>query len=131
MEKFKVLMVVLLGTAALLMTGCASTPKAPEAKSTAVFQQPIEKVQKAAVDAMVVTGFDVTKQEATYVEGFRPRKVGLFVGSGGETVGIWLSSIAPDKTEVKVNTAKSFVGYVGQKEWDQEILAEMTKSLVK
>ena len=113
------------------MTGCASTPKASDAKASAVFQQPIDKVQKASVDALTVTGFDIKKQEPAYVEGYRPRKVGLFVGSGGETVGIWLTATAPDKTEVKVKTARSFVGGAGQKNWDDEVMAGITKTLGK
>lgn len=114
-----------------LMVGCASTPKAADAKVGAVFQQPIDKVQKASADALTVTGFDVKKQEATYVEGYRPRKVGLFVGSGGETVGIWLASLAPDRTEVKVKTARTFAGGAGQKNWDNDVMAEITRSLGK
>lgn len=114
-----------------LVAGCASTPVASDATPQTVFPQPIEQVQKAAVDALVVTGFDVTKQEPTYVEGFRRRKVGLFVGSGGETVGVWLTEQGPNKTEVKVDTAKSFAGIVGQKTWDTEILNEISKSLTK
>ena len=86
-------------------------------------------MQKAAVDALTVTGFDIKKQEPTYVEGYRPHKVGLFVGSGGETVGIWLTAQGADKTEVKVRTAKSLVGALGQKNWDDQVLAEMAKSL--
>ena len=81
------------------------------------------------MDALVVTGFDVTKQDPTYVEGFRPRKIGFFVGSGGETVGIWLATKGPNQTEVRIDTAKSFAGYAGQKNWDTEILNEMKKSL--
>lgn len=123
--------VIILGLLLAVTAGCASTPVASDATSMAVFQQPIERVQKAAVDALVVTGFDVSKQERTYVEGFRPRKVGLFVGSGGETVGIWLAEQEPNETSVRVDTAKSFVGIVGQKNWDTEILNEMTKSLTK
>ncbi len=122
---------ILLILASALVAGCASTPVARDATPTTVFQQPIERVQKAAVDALVVTGFDVTKQEPTYVEGSRPRKVGLFVGSGGETVGIWLAEQGPNKTEVRVETAKSFVGIVGQKNWDTEILNEISKSLAQ
>lgn len=114
-----------------LVAGCASTPVASDATRQTVFPQPIERVQKAVVDALVVTGFDVTKQEPTYVEGFRPRKVGFFVGSGGETVGVWLTEEGPNKTAVKVDTAKSLVGIVGQKTWDAEIFNEMSKSLTK
>jgi len=131
MQKYTFLQMILLTLASALVSGCASTPVAQDATPMTVFQQPIEQVQKAAVDALVVTGFNVTKQEPTYVEGFRPRKVGFFVGSGGETVGIWLASQGPNKTEVRVDTAKSFVGIVGQKNWDAEILNEMTKSLTK
>lgn len=123
--------IILLGLVSALVVGCASTPVAGDAAPIAVFQQPIEPVQKAAVDALVVTGFDVTKQEPAYVEGFRPRKVGFFVGSGGETVGIWLAEQGPNKTEARVDTAKSLVGIVGQKNWDAEILSEMRKSLTQ
>lgn len=131
MKMRAVIRIMLLGMSLALMSGCASTPVASDAKSTTVFQHPIAQVQKAAVDALVVTGFDITKQEPTYVEGFRPRKVGLFVGSGGETVGVWLTAQGPTKTEVKVDTAKSLVGIAGQKSWDTEILSEMTKSVTK
>ena len=123
----------ILGLAGLLtlMTGCASTPKVTDAKVSAVFQQPIDKVQKVSVDALTVTGFDIKKQEPTYVEGYRPHKIGFFVGSGGETVGLWLAALAPDKTEVKVTTSKSVVGIAGQKNWDDAVMAELTKTLGK
>ncbi|MFA4846345.1 MAG: hypothetical protein WC654_07375 [Patescibacteria group bacterium] len=131
MKKRAFVQMILLCLASALVAGCASTPVARDVTPMTVFQQPIERVQKAAVDALVVTGFDVTKQEPTYVEGFRPRKVGLFVGSGGETVGIWLAEQGRNKTGVRVDTAKSFVGIVGQKNWDTEILNEMNKSLTQ
>ena len=131
MKRRAVIQVMLLGMSLALMAGCASTPVASDATPTTVFQQPVEQVRKAAMDALVVTGFDITKQEPTYVEGFRPRKVGFFVGSGGETVGVWLTAQGPNTTEVKVDTAKSLAGIVGQKNWDTEILSEMTQSLTK
>ena len=114
-----------------LMVGCSSTPKVADAKAGSVFQQPIEKTQKASVDALTVIGFDIKKQEPTYVEGTRPRKIGLIVGSGGETVGVWLTATSPERTEVKVKTAKTFVGGAGQKNWDSAVLDEMTKTLGK
>ncbi|NOT54974.1 MAG: hypothetical protein HOP18_10245 [Deltaproteobacteria bacterium] len=101
------------------------------AQAGTVFAQPVEKTQKAAVDALVVLGFEIKKTEPLHIEGYRPHKVGLFVGSGGETAGVWLESIGADQTRVVVDTAKSFVGIVGQKNWDSEILAEMSKALSK
>lgn len=94
-----------------------------------IYNKPEAVVQKAAVDALVANGFVISKSDAEYVEGARPHKVGLLVGSGGESAGVWLSSLGGDKTSVKVSTAKSFAGMAGQKDWDKEIIADMDKSI--
>jgi hypothetical protein len=125
----------LLGLALLLcggvvLAGCAATPVRPDTQGV-VFQSPTDVVQQAAVDALVVTGFDIKKSEPLYVEGFRPRKVGLFVGSGGETAGVWLEPLEAARTRVRVDTAKTVLGIAGQKNWDTAILEEMEKSLGK
>lgn len=114
-----------------LLTGCASTPALKKAGPGTMFQQPIATVQKAAVEALSATGFNVTKQQPTYVEGKRPRKVGLFVGSGGETVGVWLTARGSGATEVKIDTAKTFAGYAGQKSWNDQIFAKMRQLLTQ
>jgi hypothetical protein len=108
--------------------GCSATPTRPE-KGGVVFDHPPGAVHKASLDAMTANGFEIQKEEPLYVEGYRPRKMGAFVGSGGETAGIWLEMVPPDKTRVLVATAKSFVGIAGQKIWDEELLAAMRKSL--
>jgi hypothetical protein len=113
-----------------LLVACASTPALPEAAGV-VFAQPLEKTRQGAVDALVVLGFDLKKQDPAYIEGFRPRKIGLFVGSGGETVGVWLEPVGDQQTRVRVDTAKSLAGIVGQKNWDAEVLAQMEKTLGK
>lgn len=114
----------------LTLAGCSSTPTKPgDATPSVIYDKAEATVQKAAVDALVANGFVVSKSGAEYVEGARPHKMGALVGSGGESAGIWLSSLGADKTSVKVSTAKSFVGMMGQKDWDKEILAEMDKSI--
>lgn len=97
----------------------------------ATFNQPLPAVKNAALDALSTTGFDVEKNESNYVQGFRPHKIGLFVGSGGETVGVWFEPTSERSTKVKVDTARSFVGIVGQKPWNAEILSEMQKALAE
>ena len=129
-QRMKALTAVFLLLGLQALAGCSSTPVQPEMEGV-VFESPTEVVQKAGIDALVVTGFDVEKVEPLYIEGFRPRKIGLLVGSGGETVGIWLENLGPSKTRVRVDTAKSFVGIVGQKNWNTEVLAEMIKTLRK
>jgi len=121
-------LIVALLLALLPLAGCASTPSAP-VYAGPTFAKPIEEVRKAAVNALVVTGFDIEKNEPLYVEGFKPRKIGLIVGSGGETVGIWLESLDPGQTRVRINTAKSSFGILGQKSWNAEVLAAMEREL--
>lgn len=131
MKCFPVIKISSFAIVAMLSTGCASTPDIGDASNATVFPHPIVKVQKASVAALAETGFDVTKQEPTYVEGFRPRKVGLAVGSGGETAGIWLTAQSEEKTEVKVDTAKSLVGIAGQQSWNDEIISAIRKALAR
>lgn len=112
------------------LVGCASTsnPSASGGPGT-VFNQPLAKTQRAAVDALVVIGCDIKKQEPTFVEGHRPLKMGLVVGSGNETVKVSLTEAAPQKTGVNVKTEKAMLGLAGQKDWSQKVIDEMTKSL--
>ncbi|HEY4144082.1 hypothetical protein [Pinirhizobacter sp.] len=114
----------------LVLAGCSATPTRPTQKLPGVvYNKPEATVQKAAVDALVANGFVIDKSEGEYIEGARPHKFGAVVGSGGESAGVWLSSVASDKTAVKVSTAKSMLGIVGQKNWDKEIIAAMDSSL--
>ena len=114
----------------LAVVGCSATPTKPtDTAPSFVYTKPETTVQKAAIDALVANGFVISKSDAEYVEGARPHKMGLLVGSGGESAGVWLSPLGTDKTSVKVDTAKSFAGMAGQKSWDKEIIAEMDKSV--
>ena len=95
----------------------------------ATFDQPMTAVHKAAVDALTVIGCTIKKEDPAYVEGKRERKIGAFVGSGGETVSVTLSDAGAGKVRVDIRTARTFVGGAGQKNWDQPVLDEMTKEL--
>ena len=114
----------------MLLTGCAYSPKQSSASKGVVFNYSIEMTQKAAVEALEVKGFDVTKSDSTHVEGFNPRKINYGVAYGGETVGIWPESLGTN-TVVRVSTAKSVLGIDGQKEWDREIVLAMKNILAK
>ena len=86
-------------------------------------------VHKAAADALAVIGCEIKKDEPNLVEGVRTRKVGVFVGSGGETVVVSIAVQAEGKTNVDIRTKRTFVGGAGQKNWDQPVLDEIRKSL--
>ena len=142
----------LLLLSALCLEGCTSMPpspaslapetawkyKTPEAilkhedvkgKPPQVFPKPIAEVRNAAVRALNFVGCEVKTQEAYYVSGRRPNKWGFFVGSGGETVEVMLHPSSSEETHVWVDTDLSFIGIAGQKDWNNEVLAEMRNLL--
>ena len=121
---------LLFATTALALGACSATPDKPsDAQPGVVYNKPIADVQKAALNALASNGFEITKSGADYVEGSRPHKMGLLVGSGGETAGVWLTAVSATSTSVKVDTAKSFAGMAGQKSWDTEIIAAMDSNV--
>jgi len=103
----------------------APTPAKPGAQGI-VFRRTADDVQKAAANALVMTGFEVTKEEPLYVEGAR-RALGILPA---ETVGVRLESLGPSRTRVRIETAKSAIS-IGQKNWDAAVLEEMEKALGK
>jgi len=125
------------------MFGCASTPqegavakkdypKPPDHAKTAVVHHPMAAAHKAAENSLAVSGFTkIGKNYDGFIEAERPRHMGLFIGSGGEICRIWLNPTNNDETEVKVDSVKTFVGMVGQKEWDSTVLAEIVRDLNK
>ena len=127
--KFTNLMICFSFAFLFMLSSCASKPVMVDAQDNTVFDYNLSQVKEAAKNALIENGFEITKEESAYLEGYRPHKIGLFVGSGGETVGVWLKKLGPNKTEVKIDTAKSFLGLAGQKDWSIDILYFMTKSL--
>ena len=100
-----------------------------------MFNAAPDAVKKAAVIALVANGFNVTKQDARYIEGTRPRP-GPPVPStprwrewwglaGGETTAIWIEALDDTTSRVHVDTVKTFLGLAGQQNWDSEIIIEI------
>ena len=93
-----------------------------------VVAYPIKDVMKAAKKAVRRYGCDIKKENRDYLECTRSREIGVFVGSGGEKVKVWLSKKG-DGTRVKINTGKGFVGRLGKKNWSTPIFNAMVKRL--
>ena len=98
-------------------------------KPATTFAQPLARVNAAAARALVSVGCVVKRQEPYFASGFRPQKMGLFVGSGGETVKIFMLPQGDKATNVWVDTDKSFVGLAGQQDWNKQVLAELSNLL--
>ena len=71
---------------------------------------------------------NIKKETPGYLECTRPRKIGVFVGSGGEKVKVRLRKNASG-TLVEINTGKGMMGRLGKKNWSTPIFNEMTKIL--
>lgn len=107
----------------------AASPNAPKNAVSATFNAPLSRTHDAAVEAAKQSGFEIGAASTdTFVTGPRPRKIGLVVGSGGETINIALKSMG-DSTQVTVWTKRTFVGGAGQKDWDAPVIAAMKAQL--
>jgi hypothetical protein len=132
-----------LAAALVLVAGCASTPhhatpltqeqilQQPDVKDKppVIFHKGLEEVRRAGVRALNFVGCKLDVQEPLFLSGERPRKFGLFVGSGGEIVKIFLYPESENETHVWVDTDLTFVGMAGQQGWNKQVIEEMTTIL--
>jgi hypothetical protein len=144
-----------MSAALLLLAGCSSAPKNQASSQESVgqvssggltkeeiltqsdvkghtpvvFPKGVEQVRQVGVRALTFVGCEIKKQESFFVSGHRPNKMGLLVGSGGETVNVYLYPQSDNETQVWVKTHKSFVGLAGQQGWDKQVIDQMTQLL--
>ena len=76
----------------------------------AVYQAPIAKVREAGIRALTFVGCKMKINEPYHLRGRRPNKMGLLVGSGGESVEIFLYPKSENETQVWVDTDMSVTG---------------------
>lgn len=93
-----------------------------------VFSAPIDRVREAGLRALTFVGCKIEEQQPFYLRGERPQKIGLFVGSGGETVEVFLLPQG-EGTQVWVDTDLQFVGIAGQQQWTEQTIGEMRRIL--
>jgi hypothetical protein len=89
---------------------------------------PMNQVLEAAKLAMATYGCDIKKEKPDSVECTRSRRMGVFMGSGGEKVTVRVTSKGAE-TQVVVKTGKGFVGRLAKKNWSTPIFNEILKNL--
>ena len=94
-----------------------------------VFSASLDDTRKAAVSGLKKNGFLIKDDSGNTITGERPNRIGLLIGSGGEKISVELKTLGDMSTEARVKTKKTFVGYAGQKNWDDEVIAAMTSAL--
>lgn len=107
----------------------AESESANEKGKSAVYAADLKTTRDAAIAALKLTGFDIKSSEDTLITGSRPHKMGLVVGSGGEKISVRLAAEGETSTKARVRTEKTFVGFAGQKNWDDAVINAMNESL--
>ena len=95
--------------------------------TTAVVTATPLAVHDAALQALAGIGCEVKKDTADIIEGKRPNKIGLAVGSGGEKLVVTIKDVGNGRTEFKVTTKKTLLGIAGQKRWNDEVAAKVAE----
>ncbi len=107
-------------------------PGKEKGKQERFFAFPLAKVKEAVIDAMKGAEFEVKKDSGNELEAKRKRHVGVFVGSGGETLVAQFKEAEEGGvkgTRVVAETKKGFVGRAGQKSWTNAVLDEAERIL--
>ncbi|MDD2737071.1 MAG: hypothetical protein PHF56_24315 [Desulfuromonadaceae bacterium] len=81
----------------------------------------------------VIVAVDATLEETTEttLKAQRNRHIGLFVGSGGEELGIKLQPVDANNTFATITTKTGLVGGAGQRAWSCEIVDKMAQMAAK
>jgi hypothetical protein len=87
----------------------------------AMFANSPEDVQKAVMQALIALGFKIEDSGPEHVHGQRP--------PGMETARVWIEPAGEGRARVIVETDKSGFGVIFQKNWNDEILAQIEKNL--
>lgn len=107
--------------------GCASTEiKSGKEKGLQkrFYEAPLPKVKEALLGALAALEFNVKKDTGNEISAQKSRHMGVFVGSGGETLNLKLAEGEEDGkkgTVVEGETKKGFVGRAGQKSWTNAV----------
>jgi len=112
--------------------GAEMKPGKEKGKQERFFAFPLAKVKEAVIDAMKGAEFEVKKDSGNELEAKRKRHIGVFVGSGGETLVAQFKEAEEGGvkgTRVTAETKKGFVGRAGQKSWANTILDEAERIL--
>lgn len=94
-------------------------------KQERFFAYPVDKVKAAVVDGLKAIEFEVKEEKGNQMEAHHKRHVGMFVGSGGETLVVEFAEAKEGETagtKVMAETKKGFVGRAGQKSWSNAVL---------
>ena len=116
----------------LLLTGCATQSRVAnmqgQGKKT-VFDAPYDAVWRAAIDAAQAGDLDVraTDKQRGYIGATR----GMRMETMGENVGVWLTSVTPNRTQVEVVSRQAGLPMLWFKNWENQILNGIAANLTR
>jgi outer membrane murein-binding lipoprotein Lpp len=115
-----------------VLAGCASPAKVAQMEGRGerqVLNAPYEPVWRAAVDAAQISGLEI--QSADAASGYIATRRGIRPGTTGENVGIWVTRIGPDQTQVEVVSRSAGPPRPLTRNWERRILNAMEANLTR
>jgi hypothetical protein len=106
----------------LLATGCTAT-------AIRSYDEPLAYTRFAAQEACSAAGFQLTRVEATEVQGERPTRFGLLVGQGNEHIRVRMVEAA-SRTNVEITSRKRFIGFLAGRHHHERVASDLDSYLV-
>jgi hypothetical protein len=109
--------------AVAFLTGCVSPAQVATMKGQGkreVFDAPYDVVWRAAVDAAQAGELNV--HTADKARGYIGASRGLQMATMGENVGVWVTPVSPEQTEVEVVSRQAGLPALWFKNWENQIL---------
>jgi hypothetical protein len=126
------LLFVAMAAVSLLVSGCATQRQVAQAKGTGarqVYSAPYERVWAAAVDAAQLGELEV--QSVDKSSGYIAARRGMQLETFGENVGVWITRLGPNETEVEVKSRQAGPPRFWLKNWEDEIHNAIAANLTR
>ena len=115
-----------------LLVGCATPSRVAQMEGRGkkmVYRAPYEAVWRAAVDAAQSGELDV--RTADKARGYIGATRGLQMHTMGENVGVWVTRLSPQETQVEVISRQAGLPVAWFKNWENQILNGIDANLTR
>ena len=111
----------------LIFTSCAGAPTKKASTPSRTYEAFPSDVYDASIRAFQNLGLEIFKEdrEIGYVEG--GRKPGF--GRGAETVGVFIETVSPSETIVKIDNKKAIWGRLFAVDWTEKLFSQIGSEL--
>ena len=113
--------------APIALAACAAAPSVQDSTPSKTYNASVDQVYQASIEAFQNLGLEVFKEDkaALYVEGGRQPAF----GQGSEKVGVFLESVGPSQTIVRIDNNRAVLGIVFSEDWTDDLFNQITNEI--